>query len=58
MTKSEFVENISVLLIGAITIKDTDKALTKIEHVKQLVQDLYYQIWLEHHTSGKKGKSK
>jgi len=57
MTKSEIVEHISALLIGAITIKDTDSALIKIEHIKKLVQDLYYQIWLEHHTSGKKGKS-
>lgn len=58
MTKSEIVEHISALLIGAITIKDTDSALKKIEHVKRLVQDLYYQIWLEHHISGRKGKSK
>lgn len=57
MTNSELVEQISALLIGAITIKDTDSALIKIEHIKKLVQDLYYQIWLEHHTSGKKDKS-
>ena len=58
MTKSKIVEHISALLIGAITIKDTDSALKKIEHVKRLVQDLYYQIWLEHHISNRKGKSK
>ena len=32
--------------------KDHVRALGEAEHAKKLLQELYYELWLAHHTSG------
>jgi hypothetical protein len=45
------VDQIKLLLDSSIKEKDPTRALGHIEDIKELVQKLYYNLWLKYHQS-------